>query len=141
MWRNGDGTLHQSVDSRYPTTFSREKFEKALGECAARFDASYETDNDTPPFHIDPKGEEIQKLIGVYNEVTGEDRKPFTIGGGTYAREFKNAAAFGPEMPWRQDPDWVGPMHGDNEGVSEDLLKLALKIYILAIDEIMGIKY
>ena len=141
VWRDGNGTLHQSVDSRYPTTFSREKFEKALGECAARFDASYETDNDTPPFHIDPKGEEIQKLIDVYNEVTGEDRKPFTIGGGTYAREFKNAAAFGPEMPWRKDPDWVGPMHGDDEGVSEELLKTALKIYILAIDEIMKIKY
>ena len=73
--------------------------------------------------------------------MTGEDRKPYTIGGGTYARSFKNAAAFGPEMPWHQDPNWVGPMHGDNEGVSEELLKTALKIYILAIDQIMGIHY
>ena len=141
VWRDEDGTLHQSVDSRYPTTYSRAQFEEALGETAARFGATYETDNDTPPFYIDPNGEEIQRLIKVYNDVTGEDRKPFTIGGGTYAREFKNAAAFGPEMPWRQDPDWVGPMHGDDEGVSEDLLKLSLKIYILAIEQIMGIEY
>ena len=141
VWRDEDGTLHQSVDSRYPTTFSREQFEKALSKTAAAYGASYETDNDTAPFYIDPEGEEIQRLIRVYNDVTGEDRKPFTIGGGTYAREFKNAAGFGPEMPWRKDPDWVGPMHGDNEGVSEELLKCALKIYILAIPELMSIKY
>lgn len=141
VWRDEDGTLHQSVDSRYPTTFSRSKFEVALTKTASDFGASYETVSDTVPFHIDPKGEEIQRLIRVYNDVTGEDRKPFTIGGGTYAREFKNAAAFGPEMPWREDPDWVGPMHGDDEGVSEELLKTALKIYILAIDEIMKIEY
>ncbi|QWT18284.1 Sapep family Mn(2+)-dependent dipeptidase [Collinsella sp. zg1085] len=136
-----DGRLHQSVDSRYPTTFSRAQFEEQLSLAAKRFGASYETDNDTEPFYIDPSGEEIQRLIRVYNEVTGDDRKPFTIGGGTYAREFKNAAAFGPEMPWIKDPDWVGPMHGDDEGVSEELLKKSLKIYILGIREIMEINY
>ncbi|MDY4040647.1 MAG: Sapep family Mn(2+)-dependent dipeptidase [Collinsella sp.] len=136
-----DGRICQSVDSRYPTTFSRAQFEEALSATAERFGATYATDNDTEPFYIDPSGEEIQRLIRVYNDVTGEDRTPFTIGGGTYAREFKNAAAFGPEMPWREDPAWVGPMHGDDEGVSEDLLKSALKIYILAIKELMEISY
>ena len=136
-----DGRLHQSVDSRYPTTFGRAKFEEALSATAERFGATYATDNDTEPFYIDPKGEEIQRLIRVYNDVTGEDREPFTIGGGTYAREFANAAAFGPEMPWQEVPEWVGPMHGDDEGVSEELLKTSLKIYILALRELMDIKY
>ena len=141
VWRDDDGTLHQSVDSRYPTTFSCAQFEQALSATAARFGAIYATDNDTEPFYIDPNGPEIQKLIAIYNDVTGEDRKPFTIGGGTYAREFKNAAGFGPEMPWVETPSWVGPMHGDDEGVSEELLKTTLKIYILAIEEIMKIEY
>ncbi|OUP05888.1 Sapep family Mn(2+)-dependent dipeptidase [Collinsella sp. An2] len=140
-WRDDDGSLHQSCDSRYPTTFSREQFESALTAVAERFGATYETDNDAPPFYIDPNGQEIQKLIGIYNDVTGEDRKPFTIGGGTYAREFANAAAFGPEMPWKTDPDWVGPMHGDDEGVSEELLRTTLKIYIIALYELMQIPY
>lgn len=141
VWRDEDGTLHQSVDSRYPTTFSCAQFEEGLSATAARFGATYATDNDTEPFYIDPNGQEIQRLIGVYNDVTGDDRKPFTIGGGTYAREFKNAAAFGPEMPWVEVPEWVGPMHGDDEGMSEELLKTTLKIYILAIKEIMAIEY
>lgn len=136
-----DGRLHQSVDSRYPTTFGREQFEQALASVAERYGATYATDNDTEPFYIDPNGEEIQRLIRVYNDVTGEDRTPFTIGGGTYAREFKNAAAFGPEMPWVTYPDWVGPMHGDDEGMSEEQLKLSLKIYIVALNELMRIEY
>ena len=140
-WLDDEGRLNQSVDSRYPTTFSRAQFENALSAAAARHGATYATDNDTAPFYIDPNGEEIKRLIAVYNDITGEDRKPFTIGGGTYAREFKNAAAFGPEMPWRRDPDWVGPMHGDDEGVSEELLKTALKIYIVALKELMEIPY
>ncbi len=140
-WLDEEGRLHQSCDSRYPTTFSCAQFESALTAAAERFGATYETDNDTEPFYIDPNGQEIQRLIRVYNDVTGEDRKPFTIGGGTYAREFKNAAAFGPEMPWKTDPEWVGPMHGDDEGMSEENLKLTLKIYILALEEIMQIEY
>ena len=140
-WLDDEGRLNQSVDSRYPTTFSCAQFEDALNATAERFGATYATDNDTEPFYIDPNGEEIQRLIHVYNDITGEDRKPFTIGGGTYAREFKNAAAFGPEMPWRKDPDWVGPMHGDDEGVSEELLKTTLKVYIVALKELMEIEY
>lgn len=140
-WLDENGCLNQSVDSRYPTTYSRVLFEKNLSAHGEKYGATYATDNDTEPFYIDPNGEEIQKLIAVYNDVTGENRKPFTIGGGTYAREFKNAAAFGPEMPWIENPEWVGPMHGDDEGVSEELLKTTLKIYIIAINEIMQIKY
>lgn len=140
-WKDDDGTLHQSCDSRYPTTFSCEQFEKALSETAAKFGATYETDSDTVPFWIDPNGQEVQRLTKVYNDLTGENRKAYTLGGGTYCREFKNGAAFGVEMPWRKDPDWVGGMHGDNEGISEYALQLSLKCYILAIKEIMEIDY
>jgi len=66
--------------------------------------------------------------------VTGDAQaKPFTIGGGTYARSFPNGIAFGPEHPERPMPDFVGPIHGANEGASfKDLLE-ALKIYIVAL--------
>jgi len=44
-----------------------------------------------------------------------------TIGGGTYARRFSRAAGFGPVEPDAHDPEWVGQMHGPNEGISEEL--------------------
>lgn len=55
------------------------------------------------------------------------------MGGGTYARHFKCAVSFGMEETGEPAPEWVGPMHGPDEGVSEALLFKALKIYILAI--------
>ena len=55
------------------------------------------------------------------------------MGGGTYARNFACAVSFGPEEPAAATPSWVGPMHGPDEGASEEALKRALKIYILAI--------
>ena len=67
--------------------------------------------------------------------------KPFTIGGGTYAREFASGASFGPNMPWLDHPDWIAGEHSANEGVSEDMLKTALKIYILTIDRLMKLDF
>ena len=32
-------------------------------------------------------------------------------------------------------------MHGDDEGMSEEQLKLSLKIYIVALNELMRIEY
>ena len=78
----------------------------------------------------------IQALLNAYNEATGEDAKPFTMGGGTYAREFKSGASFGPEKRGSRIPN-VGMMHGPDEGVSEDLLKQSFKIYALTLDKLM----
>ena len=63
--------------------------------------------------------------------------KPFVIGGGTYAREFERACAFGPHEPGEDVPAWVGPEHGPDEAVSEESLRRALKIYIVSIARLM----
>ena len=78
-------------------------------------------------------------LVKTYNEFTGHDDKPFTIGGGTYARHFKNACAFGPHDSRMETPEWVGIEHGPDEGILEDQLKLALKIYIVSIARLMNL--
>ncbi|MCD8316369.1 MAG: M20/M25/M40 family metallo-hydrolase, partial [Eggerthellaceae bacterium] len=89
---------------------------------------------------VKPDTPEIQALLSAYNTVTGEDAKPFTIGGGTYAREFTSGASFGPEMPWIKNPAWVGGIHGPDEGVQEEQLKTALKVYALALYDLEQLK-
>lgn len=89
------------------------------------------------PFLIDPESGYVQALLSAYNEATGEHAKPFTQGGGTYARKFSCAASFGPEMPWVEMPEWAGGMHGPDETVPEELLKKAFKIYALTIARLM----
>ena len=74
----------------------------------------------------------VQKLLGVYNEVTGRDEKPFTIGGGTYCREVENVISYGPLFP--EEPDLA---HQANEYIDLENMLLAAKIYAQAIYELM----
>lgn len=90
---------------------------------------------------MDPNSPVIQTLLAAYNEATGEDAKLFTEGGGTYARHFSNAASFGPEKAWVEKPAWVGGMHGPDEGVSEELLREAFRIYALTIGKLMEVRF
>ena len=136
-----DGRISQTVDSRYPKSITGEEITERLSELAGRFGATLENASATVPFFIDPDSECVKVLIDCYNEFTGKNAKPFTIGGGTYARHFKNAVSFGPEEPSEPTPDWVGIMHGPDEGVSEELMRRSLKIYIMAIDKLMGVKF
>ena len=102
---------------------------------------SFLPDSARVPFYIDPNTPVIQTLIRTYNDVTGKNAQPFTMGGGTYARHFKCAVSFGMEETGEPAPEWVGPMHGPDEGVSEALLFKALKIYILAIARLMQLEF
>lgn len=127
----------QSVDSRFPTTITADDIVGRISQLANRVGATFEATMVMEPFLLPPDSPAILALLDAYTQATGEQVKPFTMGGGTYAREFKLGASFGPEKPWVKDPDWVGSMHGLDEGVGEDLLKQAFRIYVLTIEKLM----
>ena len=127
-----DGRLWQDVDSRFPTSITGEEI-KARLEAASEGCATVEEATWRVPFYISADAAPIQALIETYNEVTGENAKPFTMGGGTYARHFPKAVSFGPERLDTVLPEFGGPMHGANEAANIAQLMQALKIYILAI--------
>lgn len=126
------GRLHQSFDCRYPTNTDAEKLTAAM-RAACGDAAALENVSSRVPFYISADHPAIQTLIRTYNEVTGEDKTPFVMGGGTYARHFPLAVSFGPEHTDLPLPAFAGPMHGANEGANFDKLIEALKIYILAL--------
>ena len=135
--RTVDGHFEQTVDSRYPKSTTGHAISEKLSELAKRFGAEFEQGRDVVPFYTDPNSPEIRTLVDTYNEYTGRNGKAYTIGGGTYARHFSRAAAFGPCDTETPDPAWVGPEHGPDEGIAEAQLKLALKIYIVSIARLM----
>lgn len=137
--RTQDGSFVQTIDSRFPKSITGEEIEARVRPLGERYGCKLTVDLMLPPFYVDPSSPEIQTLIQTYNDHTGKNEKPFTIGGGTYAREFKNAASFGPEERGVPTPDWVGPMHGANEGVSEQLLRDSMAIYIDAVARLMNL--
>ena len=118
-------------------TTTPEELTSTLAALASEVGADFEATRMVEPFLIDPESGYVQALLSAYNEATGEHAKPFTQGGGTYARKFSCAASFGPEMPWIEMPEWAGGMHGPDETVPEELLKTAFKIYALTIQKLM----
>lgn len=132
-----DNRFAQTLDSRFPTSITADEITDHLQQLVDMIGGSFENTLLMEPFLVEPDAPVIQALLDAYNEATGSQAKPFTMGGGTYAREFKVGASFGPEKPWVKKPDWVGSMHGPDEGISEDLLKSALKIYALTLDKLM----
>ena len=132
-----DDRFVQTLDSRFPTSITADEITERLRQLTDEIGGTFENTLLMVPFLVKPDSPVIQALLNAYNEATGEDAKPFTMGGGTYAREFKSGASFGPEKPWVKDPEWVGMMHGPDEGVSEELLKQSFKIYALTLDKLM----
>lgn len=135
--RTVDGHFVQTVDSRYPTTTTGEAITERMGQIAASHGCGYRKLEDKVPFYIDPKCDQISCLLDTYSEYTGKKAEAFCIGGGTYARKFRRACAFGPHENNADEPEWVGMEHGPDEGVSEADLKRALKIYIMSIARLM----
>lgn len=140
MIRIIDGRIWQSVDSRYPTSTDGEKLTKAL-EHAANGAAEVVVKDDVVPFYIDPNSPAIQTCLSTYNEVTGESAKTFTMGGGTYARHFPNAASFGPEHPERPMPAFAGSIHGVDEAACVEWLLEALKVYIATLIKLQDVEF
>ncbi len=130
-----DGKIFQTLDSRYPTNTSGAKMAGVIQSLAGDL-AEVTVDMDAPPFYMSLDNPAVQVCINAYNTVTGEHAEPYTIGGGTYARDFPNAVSFGPEHPERPMPSFAGPIHGVDEAACKAYLLEALKVYILALLEL-----
>ncbi|MBQ9661705.1 MAG: Sapep family Mn(2+)-dependent dipeptidase [Oscillospiraceae bacterium] len=135
-----DGVITQTIDCRYGITVTGEKITSALKEAAVSC-ADIFVDADNVPFYAALDNPAIQACIESYNLITGENARPITIGGGTYARHFPSAAAFGPEHPERPMPDFCGPIHGINEAARKSDFFEALKIYIVALLRLEALDY
>jgi succinyl-diaminopimelate desuccinylase len=88
-------------------------------------------------FKMDENSVMIQSLTNAYKEVTKDyESKPICSAGGTYAREFKNCVAFGPEM------EGYGEIiiHQPNERIQiraiEDIMKIYYKAYADLIEKV-----
>ena len=135
-----DGVFCQTIDCRYGISTSGEAITARLREAAGSA-AEIQVDADAAPFYLTLDNPAIQACMESYNLVTGENAHPFTIGGGTYARHFPNAAAFGPEHPERPAPAFAGPIHGIDEAARISDLLEALKIYIVALLRLEALDY
>lgn len=134
------GTLHKegsryvlTDDIRFPTAITGVELQDAFEVLARRVNATCKITRNQEPFIVNPNTAPVQALMDAYKQSTGLEVRPFTMGGATYAREFPHAVSFGPADPKViKAPSWVGEMHGADEGVIEEAVKHAMRIYIRA---------
>ncbi len=128
-----DGYILQTIDVRYPDSTTSDEMTMICGAHASRFGSEFIAGRAKEPFSVSADSPAVRALLNTYREVTGKPAEPFSMGGGTYARNFKSAVSFGPEDNGLELPAWAGSMHGPNEAANEQLLRDALKMYIIAL--------
>ena len=103
------------IDVRHPISLSADDV-KAAQEKALGMETAHVHQQDG--LYVPPTSELVSKLLDVYAARSGKRLAPLAIGGGTYARAFKNVVAFGCEIPGHPSP-----VHMPNERISiEDLM-------------------
>lgn len=80
------------------------------------------------PLYIEKDSYLVKTLVDIFNNKTNQTANPIAIGGGTYARAFKNCISYGLTMPGDKDM-----CHQVDEFVEIDKLILGSKIYAEAI--------
>jgi len=127
--RMDDTRVEMEMDIRYPLTSTYNEVIEPLKLKCENYGFEVKVKKHVDSIFIPKNNENIQKLMHVYREVTGDyETEPLVIGGGTYARELNNAVAFGPLFPGTEDT-----AHQKNEYISiDDLLKCS-EIYAKAI--------
>jgi len=79
-----------------------------------------------------PKDSKLVKtLLKIYRDITNDMTEPIAIGGGTYARAFKNTVAFGVNFPGKESL-----AHQKDENVEISELMLVVKILTKALIEL-----
>ena len=99
-----DNKLKIGVNCRIPVDSQAQVIKDCISIATRKYDLSYKVINESKRHFVDPNSNLVQTLMKCYQEVTGDyETKPFTIGGGTYARELNTAVAFGPVFVGRED--------------------------------------
>ena len=113
---NEDG-FELSIDFRYPISLDVNEVRTKLMNALSAFNPVCVHEKQQDGHFIPADSELVSKLLDVYAERTGTRKEPLAIGGGTYARAFPNAVAFGCEQEGIS-----GPVHMPDEFIGIDEL-------------------
>ena len=123
-----NGEFEVRINSRLPFTTDTPKMVEQIKNTVGD-NVKVDLKSSADGFKMDENSKMIKALMKAYSEVTGDtESKPICSAGGTYAREFKNCVAFGPEM------NGYGEMiiHEPNERISLKAIEAIFDIYFKA---------
>ena len=123
--------LYFNLDIRYPKNGDADVVYHQLHTALSSYGMEILVHRTTDMLYVPKDSELVRKLMEVYREGTGEDPEPKAIGGGTYAKMFKNMVAFGPMFPG--EPDVA---HQPNEQMPVENLMKSIELTAAAMAEL-----
>lgn len=120
------------INVRYPVTRTRNDVYDVIKEKISAHGIRLIEGDEKDPLYVPADNFMIKVLQKVYNDITGQKAELISIKGGTYARAIKNAVAFGPLFPGKEDT-----AHQKDECIAIDDLIKCTKIYAKAIYELV----
>ena len=136
-----DGCPELYMSIRYPIELTYDAIIQAVESAAQAHGLEIvRAERYMEPYLLDKNWPVVTRLAQIANEITGNHKEPYIVGGGTYAHELPNALAFGMDgsLPPEDFPKGRGSAHGLDESVSLDRLQRAMRIYaraLLALNE------
>lgn len=122
------------IDMRIPDGMEAETVFENIEKTVKPLNIEFDVVENKGKVFLDPEGDMIKILEGVYREHTGDQESPLiTMGGGTYAKAFENHVAYGMEFPLEVKPAIVGDIHSADEALSRKALVDGTAIYADAI--------
>lgn len=133
-----DGKLTVGLDCRFSITYKAELLLEKLEADWNRRGYVIDSKSVANPFYIPKDDPRVIALQELFHEVTGSEREPYTMGGGTYSRVVPNAISYGagiPEASRVHDfmPEGHGGAHGKDETLVMEKAYTCAKIYTVAL--------
>jgi len=119
------GVLNLSLDTRHPISYNKDDITKQLKQVVQ---GEVEQGFYHLPLFVPKDNPLVIGLLKAYNDVTGSNAQPISIGGGTYARVLPLGVAFGPGLPGVADT-----IHQADEHIDIEHFRLLTRIYYAAI--------
>ena len=95
LYVGDDGKAYQKYDVRFPMSGKFEDLDAKIKAKAAEYGFEVVECHASNGYFKSPDSAEIKALTSACEEVLGHECKPYTMGGGTYARSMPGAVAFG----------------------------------------------
>ncbi|MDR0839563.1 MAG: Sapep family Mn(2+)-dependent dipeptidase [Oscillospiraceae bacterium] len=138
-----NGRLEINYDIRYPVTTSESDVKPRLESKLRENGFSVTNSSYNAPNYIPLDNPFVPLLTDISNELLGLDLKPYTMGGGTYARKIPNAigygpGAFGPGVPKVEPifPPGRGGGHQPDEALDVGMVLTMIRIYVISLLEL-----
>ena len=127
-----DNKLKIGVDFRMPKDKYELEINKAFAKSMADYGFAYKCLSAGSIHYVKKDSFLVKKLMDAYSSITGDTKnKPFTIGGGTYAKFMSECVAFGPQRPGAPDVCHIANEYRSVAEFVEDIAVYAKAIYEL----------